>query len=79
MAFKHASTADSHAGEWEVPGRIVRSTDKAVLFDDGKGKKWLPKKSVTIVEHGNGSATVFMPDWLNKKPYAKEENARDVA
>jgi len=81
MAFKHSATSSdaTKAGKWEVNGRIVWRSDKSVLLHDGIGKKFLPLKSIVLEENADGTATVWMPEWLHRKPYTKEEKARDVA
>lgn len=82
MAFKHSldSGDAKKAGKWEVCGRIILTTrsGKAVLFHDGIGKKFLPLKSVVIDDNGDGTVTVFMPEWLRRKGYEEEEKAREV-
>ncbi len=81
MAFRHPHDAldATKAGKWEVNGRIIWRSDKSVLLHDGIGKKFLPRKSIVLEENADGTATVWMPEWLHRKPYAKEEKARDVA
>lgn len=83
MAFKHSHDGSeaAKAGKWEICGRVILKTrsGKAVLFHDGIGKKFLPLKSIVLKDNDDGTATVWMPDWLHKKPYEKEEHARDVA
>lgn len=83
MAFKlprdHQDAAK--AGKWEACGRVILKTKSglAVLFHDGVGKKFLPLKSIVLEQNADGTATVWMPEWLHRKPYEKEEKARDVA
>ncbi|CAN1721971.1 protein of unknown function [Hyphomicrobium sp. 1Nfss2.1] len=83
MAFKHSATSSdaTKAGKWEVNGRVILKTKSglAVLFHDGVGKKFLPLKSIVLEQNADGTATVWMPEWLHRKPYEKEEKARDVA
>lgn len=56
----------------EIEGEIRASTDKAVLFDDGDVRVWLPK-SETAIAWKDGDAlltsdirpcTVTIPEWL---------------
>lgn len=77
MATRRSFEDDLYAGLWEAFGRIVvrARSGKAVLFDDGVGKKWLPLSKVKLIESGDGSVTVFMPDWLYRKPYEKDDAA----
>ena len=44
----------------DIGGFVLHETDKAVLFDDGTRKVWLPKSLVEIGSNG----TVTMPEWL---------------
>jgi hypothetical protein len=80
MAFKHPHDSSDalKAGKWEICGRIVWRSDKAVLLHDGIGKKFLPLKSIVLEDNPDGTATVWLPEWLHRKPYAKEERAREV-
>lgn len=67
MAFRHApNTDDPLAGLWELRGRIVKRTQKAILFDDGERSVWLPASKIRLVE-GRGEAVVGLPDWLAKE------------
>ena len=66
MAFRYANHHDGpEAGQVEITGREVRSTVKAVLWEDGlRGQQWLPKRKIQIVEDGRA---VLMPRWLAEK------------
>lgn len=68
MAFRHAySEASDAAGKVEVVGRVVMTTTKAVLLDDGASRQWLPKRFVKISEPDRaGHVEVLMPEWLAK-------------
>lgn len=66
--FQHAFDADTaDAGKVEVTGRIVRTTDKAVMLDDGASQQWLPKSKIEIREGRGGLVEVLMPQWLAKE------------
>lgn len=66
--FRHNFDEDSDAaGKIEVSGKIVRSTEKAVHFDDGASQQWLPKSKIKIVEATGGIVEVLMPEWLAKE------------
>lgn len=66
--FKHASDSDTmEAGLWEVTGKIVGETAKAVKFTDGGEPQWLPRSKIKIEDGRNGTVSVFMPEWLAKK------------
>jgi hypothetical protein len=68
MAFKHSYDADSLvAGKWEVTGRIVTETEKAILLDDGVMRAWLPKSKVQIEPLKDDQVTVYMPEWLARE------------
>lgn len=66
MAFTYSTQHDGpEAGKVEVTGREVRSTVKAVLWEDGtRGQQWLPKRKIEIVD---GGGAVLMPRWLAEK------------
>lgn len=69
MAFRHAHGGDTaEAGLWEVSGRIVRETVKAIHFDDGMTTQWLPRSKIKIRPlDSHGLAEVLMPEWLAKE------------
>lgn len=70
MAFQYAIDSDSeYAGMWEVPGRVLRKTDKAILFSDGTGDQWLPLSKIKLgtEDPKTGVVPVFMPKWLAKE------------
>lgn len=48
----------------EVAGTIATETPKAVLFDDGTTKTWLPKSQIEIEPAGNGLVEITLPYWL---------------
>jgi hypothetical protein len=51
-------------------GWIARSNtrrNKAILIDDGDQEMWLPKSVIEIDRIGDGTAIVFVPEWLAKK------------
>lgn len=52
------------AETWEAAGLIVRETDKAILFDDGRHQAWLPRSRIEINETKHGCVVVVMPEWL---------------
>jgi RNase P/RNase MRP subunit p29 len=64
MAFKYAHTDDPRAGLFEVTGRIVHETDKALLLDDGTVREWVPKSKVKVEQRRDGTVEVAMPEWL---------------
>jgi len=66
--FKHASGGDTmEAGLWEVTGKIVGETDKAIKFTDGGAPQWLPRSRIKIEDGRDGLVNVFMPEWLAKE------------
>jgi hypothetical protein len=46
---------------------VKRETDRAILIDNGDQETWLPKSRVEIDRTGDGTAIVFLPEWLAKK------------
>lgn len=68
MAFIHSMDSDDpKAGLVEVTGRIIMSTEKALLVDDGRVRGWLPKRSVAIEDEPDGRVTVTMKQWLARE------------
>ncbi len=68
MAFKHAYGDTAEAGQWEVAGRIIRETGKAIQLDDGVSQQWLPRSKITIrAADKHGLVEVLMPEWLAKE------------
>lgn len=68
MAFKHAPDGDSLvAGKWEITGRIVAETEKAILLEDGTSQQWLPKSKVHVEPLKDDLVTVYLPEWLAKE------------
>lgn len=66
--FRHSFDADGpDAGKVEVTGTIVRTTDKALLLNDGTADHWLPKRFCTVREARGGRVEVLMPQWLAKE------------
>lgn len=65
MAFKHAD--GRYAGMWEEEGRIVRETDRAILFDNGVTREWLAKSKVKVEALKGELFLIFMPDWLARE------------
>lgn len=63
MAFKYAGD-DRRAGLWEFSGAQLMETGKALLFEFGTTKAWLPKCKVIVEEWPDGTKTVCMPEWL---------------
>ena len=76
--MNHIPDAHDHDQEQENPledqyfpfQRIVRETEKAVLFDDGQGRFWLPKSCLSYPE----ATVVRVPHWLDVK-YTGEKPA----
>ena len=65
MAFRHEG--GPHAGKWEVEGRIVGDTGKALLLELGEGRReWLPKRWCAVVELRDGVVAVLMHEWVAK-------------
>jgi hypothetical protein len=68
MAFQHAIESDSqYAGLVEIAGTVIRSTAKAMLFNDGTREAWLPLSKIKFEEGRDGIVIVYMPMWLAKK------------
>lgn len=65
MAFKHA--AGPHVGLWEEEGRIIRETDKAILFDNGVTREWLAKSKIKVEALKGELFLIFMPDWMARE------------
>lgn len=54
-----------------VEGQVLFRRPKSILFSDGNGTHWLPRKHVTEYETAEGNPAVCMPEWLAKeKKYA---------
>jgi hypothetical protein len=53
----------------EIVAKVVLSTDRAVLLDDGTQEVWLPLAQIEMrplenTTSGSGFVTVCMPEWL---------------
>lgn len=46
---------------------IKRETDRAIRIDNGDQELWLPKSVIDIDRNGDGTAILFVPDWLARK------------
>ena len=63
--FIHANDTDHRfAGMVEMTGRIVRVRQKAIEFECGLGKAWLPTSKIKTEPNRDGTVTVALPKWL---------------
>lgn len=62
MAFVAAE--GPYAGKVEVAGKIIEDREKAILFDDGGGARWLAKSQIDFDVERDGTVIVWMPKWL---------------
>jgi hypothetical protein len=46
--------------------KLIRTTDKALLIDDGKDKIWFPKSQCEIYERADGTHDLFAEEWILK-------------
>jgi len=70
MAFQYAIDSESeYAGMWEVSGKVIRSTTKAILFSDGVSEAWLPLSKIKLgaEDPKTGLVAVYLPKWLAKE------------
>lgn len=55
----------SDSDEIEIAGEVKASTDKAVLWFDGKTEAWVPRSQITDYCEEKGKWTsIFLREWL---------------
>ena len=47
--------------------KIEHETAKAVLINDGGQRTWLPKSVVELANEPDGTAVLYLPEWLAVK------------